>query len=331
MSWDESLTELLDLLVTNFDDPATARDIAQRAGLSTRYIKFSGSIDNVWMDILREARKSTTGLEDLAQAVQKAYPKVDFVTLVWMFNSRTIKGPKLTPGDWKGPPSAADGLEKVVGGQPTFLPINFLETGVKRARSVARVVCPGGMGTGFLTRDDLFITNHHVLPSEEVARNATVQFNLQKTLDGLAAPVAEFRLVPDEGFATSPQAGGDDWTAVRVAGNPGATWGSLELADVSTKVNDYVNIVQHPGGLDKQIALYHNVVAYVGGNRVQYLTDTLPGSSGSPVFDSEWRVVALHHSGGWLVEPGTGSKRVFFRNEGIQIGAIVKGLRDHQL
>lgn len=28
-----------------------------------------------------------------------------------------------------------------------------------------------------------------------------------------------------------------------------------------------------------------------------YLTDTLPHSSGSPVFNSEWEVVALHHAG----------------------------------
>jgi V8-like Glu-specific endopeptidase len=33
---------------------------------------------------------------------------------------------------------------------------------------------------------------------------------------------------------------------------------------------------------------------------VQYTTDTLPGSSGSPVFNDNWEVVALHHAGGPL-------------------------------
>jgi hypothetical protein len=87
--------------------------------------------------------------------------------------------------------------------------------------------------------------------------------------------------------------GGDDWTAVRVKGDP-TPWGYLDLVDTTVKVNDYVNIVQHPSGLPKQIALYHNVVAYADDSRVQYLTDTEPGSSGSPVFDSHWRVVAIH-------------------------------------
>jgi V8-like Glu-specific endopeptidase len=66
------------------------------------------------------------------------------------------------------------------------------------------------------------------------------------------------------------------------------------------------------------------MVAYADDRLVQYLTDTLPGSSGAPVFDSDWHVVALHHSGGWLTEPA--SKRVFFRNEGIHINAVLRGL-----
>ena len=73
--------------------------------------------------------------------------------------------------------------------------------------------------------------------------------------------------------------------------------------------------------------MYSNVVAFVGANRVQYLTDTEPGSSGSPVFDKEWNVVALHHSGGWVSEPGAvDPNRQFYRNEGILIDAVIAGL-----
>src|SRR4051794_13612949 len=107
--------------------------------------------------------------------------------------------------------------------------------------------------------------------------------------------------------------------------------GKLDLAEIEVKVDDYVNIIQHPGGLPKQIALYHNLVVFVGGDRVQYLTDTLPGSSGSPVFDSRWRVVALHHKGGNVTEPGAKRKRVFFRNEGIHVRALLKGLAASRL
>jgi hypothetical protein len=135
-------------------------------------------------------------------------------------------------------------------------------------------------------------------------------------------------LDPDAGFATSPMSGGDDWTAVAVKGDT-SQWGYIELTDATVRATEYVNIIQHPGGMPKQIALYHNVVAYADHRRIQYLTDTMPGSSGSPVFDSAWRLVALHHSGGWLTEPTTG--KVFFRNEGIHVRAVVQGLESSGL
>lgn len=89
---------------------------------------------------------------------------------------------------------------------------------------------------------------------------------------------------------------------------------------------DRVNIIQHPGGGQKQLSFFANVVVFAGPSRVQYLTDTLPGSSGSPVFDRAWDLVALHHSGGWLVEPGGDPKQTFFRNEGIAMDALIAGL-----
>ncbi len=100
----------------------------------------------------------------------------------------------------------------------------------------------------------------------------------------------------------------------------------LNLEEVNIAAKDRVNIIQHPGGDHKQIALYHNIIAYTDNKRIQYLTDTMPGSSGSPVFDSQWRVVALHHSGGWIVEPGT--KRQVYRNEGININCIIEGFKN---
>ena len=72
----------------------------------------------------------------------------------------------------------------------------------------------------------------------------------------------------------------------------------------------------------KQISLYHNIVTSAGVREVQYLTDTLKGSSGSPVFNSNWDIVALHHSGGnkKIEDDITISK---YRNVGININEII--------
>jgi V8-like Glu-specific endopeptidase len=87
-------------------------------------------------------------------------------------------------------------------------------------------------------------------------------------------------------------------------------------------VGDFVFIVQHPEGGMKKIGLVHNEVVDVTPNRVQYLTDTLPGSSGSPVCNELWQVVALHQDG-IKGDIATGS---ICKNQGIHIDRVVEGL-----
>lgn len=328
MGWDRVLTDLLDLFVGLYPTPADAMGVARRAGLPLKFLDFGGSALNFWGAILDQANLREK-VPDLIDVAHQDYPNIDFPALSRRKDVLAPPAPKLDKDHWKTTRSDLSDLEKVMGAQPTFLPISFLEVGVGRARSVARVVGPTGLGTGFLARGNLLITNHHVIPDEATARRAKIQFNYQQTAGGLSAAAEEFDLAPDEGFATSPMTGGDDWTAVRVArhpvlGPPAARWGELELPDAEVRAGDFVNIIQHPSGMPKQIALYHNVVTYADDSLVQYLTDTLPGSSGSPVFDSGWRVVALHHSGGMIPEPGT--KQVLFRNEGISVRALLRGL-----
>ncbi|ODH02276.1 hypothetical protein A4S05_24955 [Nostoc sp. KVJ20] len=57
-------------------------------------------------------------------------------------------------------------------------------------------------------------------------------------------------------------------------------------------------IIQHPGGHLKKISIQNNFVAYTDNKVLQYTTSTEPGSSGSPVFDDDFQVVGIHHSGG---------------------------------
>lgn len=122
---------------------------------------------------------------------------------------------------------------------------------------------------------------------------------------------------------------GADWAIIRLA--PGSTEGRAHVpfATVEAEEDDWVAIIQHPNGLPKQIALHRNTVAYAGAQFVQYLTDTLPGSSGSPVFNDHWEVIALHHAGGDLPLPGTGS--TVFRNQGITISRVLAGLKEHNV
>lgn len=326
MAWSPLLTNLQDVLADLFFTQEDTIAVVRRAGLSPAKIPLSGSIWNWWGAILAYAEPRPGAVEAIIREALVQNPDH-----VWLQNAArgdlsAMRGPDMAKElTWQGP-SEPDTLEKIIGDRSTLLPIAFLEIGVERARAVARIETAAGNGTGFLVdvgaAGALLVTNHHVLPSAEVAAASPVQFNYQQTRDGLDATPDVYALDPAAGFATSKE---DDWAAVRVAGNPAAAWGALPVQAAPAQKDEFLNIIQHPGGGPKQIAVYRNTVVYADERIVQYLTDTLPGSSGSPCFNDRWEVVALHHSGGWLREPG--AKGTFFRNEGMQMGRVLAGMR----
>lgn len=325
MAWDRNMSNLRNVLAGLYWNVEEARRIILDVGMNPAFISFSHKSINTWQSILEEAQQHDK-VGDVITKAREEYPKVQSLALAEQNLLLAIEPPEIREDAWQGPRDAAQ-LEKIIGAMSTLRPISFLQRGLEMSRPVARVVlADGSSGTGFLTKNNLLVTNNHVISSAAVAQGATVEFNYQQTVEGRDAEVDRYQLAPDEGFATSPEEeqSGDDWTAVRVRGNPNAKWGTLTMARANPKVQDEVIIIQHPGGGPKQIALSHNVVAFVNARRLQYLTDTLEGSSGSPVFNTDWQVVALHHKGGRLREPG--SKRTVYRNQGIHINVVLDGL-----
>src|SRR5262249_44636759 len=157
-------------------------------------------------------------------------------------------------------------------------------------------------GTGFLTEDNIFVTNNHVLPDRGRVQVAIVEFNFETDDKGNLLPPVPCHL-DDNKFATCAD---DDWSAVRIIEDINAFVGAIPISEIELKVGDFANIIQHPDGKPKQIALYHNVIVKVDSDQVQYLTDTLPGSSGSPVFVRDWKLGALHRGSvnvslGWFL------------------------------
>ena len=314
---------LREALARKYPLESQARVFVKDVPLDPIRIELKGRADHIWFSILDEAEKQ--GERCLHAVLKRAlddYPNDEALRRLLDGSSvRYAEGPDIRTLHWQG--HGDQTLEKIWGKQSALVPVSFLELGVRCARAVARIrVADGSLGTGFLVEEDLLVTNHHVLRDREAAASAILHFNHQKTADGRDAEVEEGRLDPGSFFATSTE---DDCTIVKVHGNPTARWGAIALRSAQIKRDDRVNIIQHPGGDQKQLSFFHNLVEYVGAGRVQYLTDTLPGSSGSPVFDKDWQLVALHHSGGWITEPG--SRDRFFRNEGIYVDRILDLLR----
>lgn len=203
---------------------------------------------------------------------------------------------------------ASDGLalERIMG-KSDLVGINYLELGLLASRPVCRIQIINpygrteGYGTGFLVGPNLILTNNHVLEKQELAMKSFAEFDFEEDSNSRRKPTKTFDLRPDEVFVTDKDL---DFTLVSMAseasdGTPLSNYGILRLVEETGKVQrgEYVSIIQHPEGGLKQCCLRENEVVDIFDDWLHYLTDTQPGSSGSPVFNDQWLVVSLHHSG----------------------------------
>jgi len=224
------------------------------------------------------------------------------------------------------PPELIARFEKIMGDRPTFLDVSYLATGYERAKSVAKLRMrfrrDWYSGTAFLVAADALLTAHHNVSNDgERAEAVEAIFDYERSA---STGYALESLVVNCKVETVVGDSANDWALLRLDyAQHGRPTAALSRRPIS--VGDRVAIIQHPNGMVKQVALHNNLVTYADASRIQYLTDTMPGSSGSPVFDDLWNVVALHHAGGDLPIPGKG--QVAYRNQGIPIECVRVGMR----
>ena len=200
-------------------------------------------------------------------------------------------------------------LERAIGTND-LLSLYYFWSGLRAARSVGRIRIapvpgdPGGSATGFLVAPNLLLTNWHVFKAEEAASRARVQFSFESDANGNERVSTWFSLLPGKFFINNKEL---DYCFVSVDPDskqgPEAleSFGWLRLNPQLGKADygQFLSIIQHPGGQTKQIAIRENRLFEFKDedNFLTYQSDTFRGSSGSPVFNDLWDVVALHHSG----------------------------------
>lgn len=187
------------------------------------------------------------------------------------------------------------------------------ETMSQRELTVCRVEIPNvTYGTGFLVGPDLLMTNYHVLetvinqttPAEAVG----FRFDFKLAADGVTLRMGEiFRLATSDWLVESSLRGQLDYVLVRLAGTPGQQpvggqpgapprqW--LRPTAHHFVIGEPLFILQHPQALPLQLAPGAVTTLAADGRTVAYSANTLPGSSGSPCFNADWELVAIHHTG----------------------------------
>jgi endonuclease G len=208
-------------------------------------------------------------------------------------------------------------------GTNDLVDVIYLLQALNAARSVGRVVLRNragreiGYGTGFKVAPGVLLTNHHVLETDTLAANSLVEFDYE--LDETGSPRATTRFALDPGSLYISDRG-LDFALVAIGPEPIFGQGHLKnyaflrMIREQGKINpgEFVTIIQHPSGLPKQIALRENKLLSIEDLVLWYQSDTAQGSSGAPVFNDSWQLVALHHSGvprtdaqgNWLLKNG---------------------------
>ena len=234
-------------------------------------------------------------------------------------------------------------------GRDDMVDFPFLAAGTEAGRSVARVLVPrfendspattsdGGpwlmVGTAWVIGSGLVITNHHVVcarradeigPSandfDRQIRETIVEFDFDK----LGGQPQQVKVKSVEAISQAL-----DYAILRLEVNPGRP--ALELYPQVLEVNATtylaVNIIQHPRGLPKRVAFRNNLVSGADADVIRYFTDTDFGSSGSPVCDDSWRVVALHRGATFVQDVKYQGRSTAYVNYGSQVQSVLADVK----
>lgn len=235
--------------------------------------------------------------------------------------------------------SSAAALEKVFG-DAAFISPEKLLLGLERCKAVGRVETTAneGFGTGFavpgarlsgkLDGDYVFVTNAHVVSEKEPdalrPASAKVTFHSLTASKGKPFQTSFLKIL-----ATSPPEA-LDYTVLSLKDQPKKLQAfplAPTLPTVSGKAQVYV--IGHPRGGGMMFSLQENKLVDHGApsdSRVHYRAPTEPGSSGSPVFNTSWELIALHHSGSAAMEKIHGAG-IYEANEGHWIQAIIEDMK----
>jgi len=305
----------IELLTVDYFSPAAFSKISPSG--------FNKTFEYRLYEFIEHARRDDW-LPDLVAAARERRPRNVDIARIADDLGLTIAGPRLDN------PTGTT-LEALVQANAKFItPAIFRERLAFLEGQVCWIEIPGRGGTGFLVGPDLVLTNQHVIDPVEkgLARWQDVRclFDYREPVVGAlgtkkgtevgladgwlvdSLPPSQFDWDPALGDATDKEL---DFALVRLAepvgdlplggasADPSAEprmWITVADPPPTLAAGNQVFLLQHPKGEPLQMAVGKVTKFNSAGTRVRYDANSKDGSSGSPCFDADLQLVALHHA-----------------------------------
>ncbi|MEA2078443.1 MAG: trypsin-like peptidase domain-containing protein [Pseudomonadota bacterium] len=220
-------------------------------------------------------------------------------------------------------------------GKDRYKTFQWYRKGLERATGVAQVLdrSGNGQGSGFLVRGAdvhesigegwVVVTNAHVIsddPAEQSAHPAALPADEARICFEAKDPDQEFAV--EKILFSSPRTE-LDCTIVSLQ-SPVEHAKPFPIArrlPVLGK-NQRVYIIGHPRGGGLSYSIDDNLLLDHERSKLHYRAPTEGGSSGSPVFNQQWDLLALHHAGGMNMKKLNGQPGSYPANEGLYFQSI---------
>lgn len=186
--------------------------------------------------------------------------------------------------------------------------MGYLKRAIEQTTSVCRIeINSRKIGTGVLVGKNLVLTNYHVFKPDENANmhknavNAVLRFGCFSSNSGNDTEGEVFRLDNRQPILHDSPTHELDYVLLQVDKN---ILDAQDIKPVSWDINYLpvkgmgINLLQHPEGDSMKISISRDGITGVYQERglIQYINKTAFGSSGSPCFDENGKLVALHHA-----------------------------------
>jgi hypothetical protein len=326
-AWKKKFREALD---NAFDEPSLELLTADYFPPQDRFSKISapgyGKTFQYRLLELIEAARMNDWLLDLVAAASERRPKNAQIWALAQDLGLTITGPRLD--NPMGKP-----LEEIIRANAKFInPAIFIGRLPLLQGQVCWVDIPGGGGTGFLVSANLVLTNAHVIERLQTGQarwqDVKCRFDYIQAIDGSTLDrkkQTEVGLDPTKWLVDQRPPSQYDWNPVLgVAGPEEIDCALLRLAEPigdrpvggdtadlqaqrrawidtnatppSLAAGNQVFLLQHPKGEPLQLAIGTVKEFNASGTRLRYDANSKDGSSGSPCFNADLQLVALHHA-----------------------------------